>query len=61
MTPAHLFKIQIFLTDVGQRDEMFKAMSDVLGDVKPANTLLVVKSLARPEILFEVEGIAAAS
>lgn len=59
MTPADLIKTQTFLTDVGDRPEMQAAARAAFGDAKPASTLLVVKSLALPEFLIEVEGIAA--
>jgi enamine deaminase RidA (YjgF/YER057c/UK114 family) len=36
-----------------------KIIRGVFGDAKPVSTLLVVKSLARPEFLFEVDAIAA--
>lgn len=32
-----------------------------LGDLKPASTMLVVAALARPELLFELEAVAAKS
>jgi len=59
MTPADLVKVQMFLTDVANRGPMLAAMEGAFGGAKPASTLLVVKSLARPEYLIEVEGVAA--
>ena len=32
--------------------------NDILGDFKPAHTLLVISRLARPEFLIEIEGFA---
>jgi enamine deaminase RidA (YjgF/YER057c/UK114 family) len=59
LTPEHIFKTQILLTDVDNRDEMFQIQAELMGDFRPASTLMVLKGLARPEILFEVEAIAA--
>ena len=56
----NLVKIGIFLT----REEdilTFREVRDrVLGSVKPASTLLIVKGLARPDLLVEIEAVAAA-
>jgi 2-iminobutanoate/2-iminopropanoate deaminase len=55
----NLVKISVFLT----REEdilMFRKVRDrVLGGSKPAATLLIVKGLARPDLLVEIEAIAA--
>jgi enamine deaminase RidA (YjgF/YER057c/UK114 family) len=57
----NLVKISVFLT----REEdilMFRKVRDrVLGGSKPAATLLIVKGLARPDLLVEIEAIAAAA
>ena len=57
----NLVKISVFLT----REEdilMFrKVRARVLGGSKPAATLLIVKGLARPDLLVEIEAIAAAA
>ena len=60
MGPENLVKIQIFLTDVNFRQAAHIGRAEALGEVQPASTLLVVKSLATPEFLIEVEGVAAA-
>lgn len=59
LTPAHLVKVQIFLTEGENRKIMHDAMHRILGDIKPTSTILVVKSLARPQMLIEVEAVAA--
>jgi enamine deaminase RidA (YjgF/YER057c/UK114 family) len=59
MTPANLVKVQLFLTEVANRGPMLAAMEAAFGGAKPTSTLLVVKSLARPEYQIEVEGVAA--
>ncbi len=57
----NLVKISVFLT----REEdilTFREVRDrVLGGVKPAATLLIVKGLARPDLLVEIEAVAAAA
>jgi 2-iminobutanoate/2-iminopropanoate deaminase len=59
MTPADLVKIQMYMLDVNNRNGLEKIIKSVFGDAKPVSTLLVVKSLARPEFLFEVDAVAA--
>ncbi len=59
MTPADIVKVQIFITDVENRVGQGIARDKIFGAAKPPSTLLVVKSLARPEFLIEVEAIAA--
>lgn len=57
-TKADIVKITAFLTDVRH----FPAYNDVrrafFGDRFPASTSVVVKELARPEYLLEIEAIA---
>jgi enamine deaminase RidA (YjgF/YER057c/UK114 family) len=56
----NLVKICVFLTSADDI-AMFRQVRDrVLGAVKPASTLLVVKRLASPELLVEIEAVAAA-
>jgi enamine deaminase RidA (YjgF/YER057c/UK114 family) len=59
MGPENLIKIQLFVTEPDFVPAVRAARIEVLGGAKPASTLLVVKGLAAPEYLFEVEGIAA--
>jgi 2-iminobutanoate/2-iminopropanoate deaminase len=59
LKPANLIKVQIFLTEAENRKIMHEAMHRILGDIKPVSTILVVKSLARPHMLIEVEAVAA--
>jgi enamine deaminase RidA (YjgF/YER057c/UK114 family) len=54
-----IVKIGVFLT----RDEDIAAYREardrIIGDARPASTLLVISRLARPDFLVEVEAIAA--
>ncbi len=57
--PEHIFKTTLLLTDQGNMEEMFAIQAEMMGDFCPASTLMVLRSLARPEIQFEVEALAA--
>ena len=49
----------LLLTEVDNVDEMFAIQAEMMGDFCPASTLMVLKSLARAQLLFEVEALAA--
>jgi len=59
MGPKNLVKIQLFLKEQDHLGVIEEARNVALGSAEPASTLLVVKSLAMPEFLFEIEGVAA--
>jgi len=44
-----------YVTDVKYADEHFKVCGEVLGDIRPAATLLVVAGLLKPEMKIEIE------
>ena len=55
-------KLTVLLTDAGAFDEMRRERNAVLGTNLPATpTLMVVCALARPDLLVEIEAIAARS
>ena len=57
---SDLVKLTIFITDRTYLEDMRAARNAVLGDeIKPPSTLLVVSGLAAPEMLIEVEAMAA--
>ena len=58
MGPQNLVKIRHFLMAQEYLQIIEETCVEVLGDAKPASTLVVVKSLALPEFLFEVDGVA---
>ncbi len=60
MTPEHLVKMTIYLTDADHVGAFMAAAGDTLPAEPPATTLLVVASLADPRLLVEIEAIAAA-
>lgn len=59
MTLADLVKIQGFIVRPEDRDLYRAVRARVLGDARPASTLLVVARLGRPEWLVEIEAVAA--
>ena len=60
MTADHLVKVNVFLTRV-QDVSIYREIRDQrLEGRAPASTLLVVAGLARPELLVEIEAVAAA-
>lgn len=62
MNKSHLVRMQVFLTDPRHIDAYRVARKKVIGDeALPASTLLIVDGLASPDILFEVEAMAAKS
>ncbi len=60
MRKGDLVKLTVFLTDPRHVDAYRAARKKIIGDdTKPASTLLVVDGLASPDLLIEVEGVAA--
>lgn len=60
MGPENLAKITIYLTDETRIGEFMQAGAGALTATPPATTLLIVKALAAPNLLIEIEGIAVA-
>ncbi|HEY1544489.1 MAG TPA: Rid family hydrolase [Xanthobacteraceae bacterium] len=60
MTTADLVKVTTSLTDARDIPAYARIRGEVLGDVRPAFMLQVVTQLIKPEVLVEVEIIAAA-
>ena len=44
-----------YLTDIKHADAHFAVCGEVLGDIRPAATMLVVSALAKPEMKVEIE------
>lgn len=59
MTADDLTKMTIYLTDPANVGPFMGSMAGSLPDLPPATTLLIVQGLASPELLVEIEGIAA--
>jgi len=60
MTVHDLVKVTTTLTNAKDIPAYAKIRSEVLGDVRPAFMLQVIDQLVRPDILIEVEIVAAA-
>ncbi len=59
MTFDNLVKTTVYLVDPADKLAHREVQRIALGDVVPPNTLLIVKGLALPELLIEVDAIAA--
>ena len=60
MGKQHLVKLTVLLTDPRFIEDYRAARSAVLGDdVLPASTLMIVAGLAAPDLLIEIEAMAA--
>jgi len=52
---ADIVRATYYLTDASDADEHFAVCGEVLGDIRPAATLLVVAGLFKPEMKVEIE------
>jgi enamine deaminase RidA (YjgF/YER057c/UK114 family) len=52
---ADIVRATYYVTDAKNIDAHFAVCGEVLGDIRPAATLLVVTALARPEMKVEIE------
>jgi enamine deaminase RidA (YjgF/YER057c/UK114 family) len=52
---ADIVRATYYITDARDADAHFKVCGEVLGDIRPAATLLVVAGLYRPEMKVEIE------
>jgi enamine deaminase RidA (YjgF/YER057c/UK114 family) len=52
---ADIVRATYYLTDAGDADAHFAVCGEILGDIRPAATLLIVSSLLRPEMKVEIE------
>jgi enamine deaminase RidA (YjgF/YER057c/UK114 family) len=58
MGVADLVKVNTYLTDRSHVPQFSPIRARFLGDARPASTLLIVASLARPEWFLEIEAVA---
>ena len=54
-TMADIVRATYYLTDVKDADAHFAVCGEVLGDIRPAATILVVAGLLKPEMKIEIE------
>jgi 2-iminobutanoate/2-iminopropanoate deaminase len=55
---ADVVKVTIFVTDITQRQKVWRARSEVFKDDFPTSTLVQVAALAEPTVKVEIEAIA---
>ena len=53
-----IVKVNIFVTDIKWREEVWKARREVFSGDFPVSTLVEVSALAAPELLVEIEAVA---
>lgn len=59
MTLGDVVRINAYITDTREGDAYRAARDKFMGDHKPANTVLFITGLARPELKIEIEVVAA--
>jgi len=52
---ADIVRATYYVTDVKYADALFAVSGEVLGDIRPAATMLVVAGLLKPEMKVEIE------
>lgn len=55
---ADIVRATYYITDARDADAHFKVCGEILGDIRPAATLLVVAGLYKPEMKIEIEATA---
>ena len=55
---ADVVKLTIFVTDIENREEVWRARREVFSGAFPAASLVEVSALAQPEIRVEIEAVA---
>ena len=55
---ADVVKVSIFVTDIKQREKVWRARQEVFSGDYPASTLVQVAALAEPSVKVEIEAIA---
>jgi len=54
-TMADIVRATYYITDTKEADALFAVCGEILGDIRPAATLLVVAGLYKPEMKVEIE------
>jgi 2-iminobutanoate/2-iminopropanoate deaminase len=55
---ARVVKVNIFVTDITRREEVWQARREFFTGHFPVSTLVEVSALAAPELLIEIEAVA---
>jgi enamine deaminase RidA (YjgF/YER057c/UK114 family) len=53
-----VIRTRLYVRDIKRWEEIGKAHREVFGDIKPAATMVEVKSLIKPKLLVEIEATA---
>jgi enamine deaminase RidA (YjgF/YER057c/UK114 family) len=54
-TLKDVVRTRMFVTHIAQWEEIGRAHGEYFGDIKPASTMIEVRSLISPELLVEIE------
>ena len=54
----HLVKLVVYITDIKNRESVYRTMGKYTKNIHPVSTGLVVNALARPEWLVEIDATA---
>ena len=55
---SNVIRTRMFVTDISKLDEIGRAHGEYFKDIKPASTMVEVKSLISPGLLIEIEATA---
>ena len=55
---ADIVRVTYYLTDIKDADAHFAVTAEVLGEIRPAATMVVVAALYKPEMKVEIEATA---
>ncbi|MDA7987172.1 MAG: RidA family protein [Alphaproteobacteria bacterium] len=56
--PEHLVKLVVYITDINNREAVYRTMGEYIRGIHPVSTGLVVVALARPTWLVEIDATA---
>jgi enamine deaminase RidA (YjgF/YER057c/UK114 family) len=52
---SDILRTRMYVTDIGKWEEIGRVHADMLGDIRPATTMVEVSALADPKAVVEVE------